>query len=246
MAVPSIVWDETNPADNQAFNLGDDRIRELKKQVEEVFAIDHYMLSSGQSVDWGTHNYLTLIEQASHPATYSTGYILYTKEVSSKAELHCKTPAGTAIQLTSKGNWIGGMSGEIRMWSGTIANIPAGWHLCSGGSYPNLLHKFLKTIPTAITAPGSGGGADTITLSAAHLISHNHTISGDGAHTHDVYAAPSGSGYGEFKSSANVSTNLETTTVIGDHYHTLANVGSGSPTPIDNMPAYYELAFICR
>lgn len=37
----TVTWDETSPDGNQARNLGDDRIREFKKQVREVQAYEH-------------------------------------------------------------------------------------------------------------------------------------------------------------------------------------------------------------
>ncbi len=63
-------------------------------------------------------------------------------------------------------------SGLIVMWHGTIANIPAGWVLCDGGSStPNLLAKFIEGVATAATNPGATGGS----TSKSH-VSHKHTM----------------------------------------------------------------------
>ena len=86
-------------------------------------------------------------------------------------------------------------SGVIVMWSGTLANIPAGWALCDGdGGRPNLLDKFVKSVPDAITNPGSTGGAATHdhTQPTHTHTGPSHTHSGP-SHTHGVgsYAAAS-------------------------------------------------------
>ena len=45
------------------------------------------------------------------------------------------------------------------MWSGTIADIPAGWALCDGTKgTPNLLDQFIKGVPNGSTNPGAMGG----------------------------------------------------------------------------------------
>jgi hypothetical protein len=87
--------------------------------------------------------------------------------------------------------------GGIIMWSGTIANIPAGWRLCSdalsevnGVTIPDLTNKFIvgaSADGAGSTYPNLQGGA-TLSNTAANavLIQHNHggTLSG-GNHNHD-------------------------------------------------------------
>jgi microcystin-dependent protein len=78
-------------------------------------------------------------------------------------------------------------AGLIAIWHGLIANIPSGWVICDGNnSTPNLLDKFVKGVPTAATNPGSTGGAASVTLDATQIPSHQHSISEQAAHTHDV------------------------------------------------------------
>jgi hypothetical protein len=111
---------------------------------------------------------------------------------------------GTAV-------WTPGIpKGGIMMWSGTIAAIPAGWGLCDGGWYdptdpspgqpgqttsdathtvptPDLTDRFILSVTSSLEDPGSTGGANSITLSAANLPSHSHSGSTGGAsadHTH--------------------------------------------------------------
>lgn len=101
MALPTVSWDETSPAGNQAISLGDDRIREFKTQIREVLGVDHVFASSGQSDTTGYHNCVTFLEQASAPPNYSIDQIvLFGKEANSKTELFLADENGTEVQLT--------------------------------------------------------------------------------------------------------------------------------------------------
>lgn len=75
------------------------------------------------------------------------------------------------------------------MWSGSINSIPSGYALCDGtNGTPNLLDRFIISVPDAATNPGITGGANSYSLSVAQLPPHDHTGSGttstNGAHTH--------------------------------------------------------------
>ena len=62
-------------------------------------------------------------------------------------------------------------SGEVTIWSGTIADIPSGRVICDGNnSTPNLLGKFVEGVATAATNPGATGGAvSKTTVGHAHF-----------------------------------------------------------------------------
>ncbi len=148
-------------------------------------------------------------------------------------------------------------SGVIVMWSGAIANIPSGWALCDGtNGTPNLLDRFVASVPNAVTNPGATGGANTYTLSAAQLPSHTHTGSGstssNGAHTHTLpgYHLYGNSGPIPFYNWSNNSyaTSTNTTSSDGAHSHSFSFTtnATGSGAAIDNRPAYYALAFIMK
>ncbi len=114
--------------------------------------------------------------------------------------------------------------GIICMWSGTIANIPYGWVLCNGsGGAPDLRAKFIRGAP-ASTEAGGTGGADTHTLVQAEMPAHTHT-------------APLGND-GLLGTSARHGTSSQT----GSYWD---NSAGGSQSH-NNMPAYYELAYIQR
>ena len=146
------------------------------------------------------------------------------------------------------------------MWSGTLANIPAGWALCNGGTYtapngdsvttPDLRDRFVYG-PSAGENPGATGGASTYTLTTAQLPSHSHAISADGAHTHMIKAETEESGAYPYSLDT---THAGTVTVwssgfiseAGSHSHGGATGSTGSGASIDNRPSYYKLAFIMK
>jgi len=122
---------------------------------------------------------------------------------------------------------IGGIpSGLIGLWHGTIANIPSGYVICDGNnSTPNLLDKFVKSVPTAATNPGTTGGASTHTLTVAELAAHTHTDTGYISEGSDLVPA------------------------AGNSIHatrTLTSDSTGGGSAHENEPQHYEVAFIMK
>jgi len=102
----------------------------------------------------------------------TAGDIAYATADSTWARL----PIGTASQFlrvngaATAPEWTSGAMPQygIIVWTGTIANIPAGFVICDGNnSSPNLLLRFLEGVATAATDPGATGGATAKTTSAA-------------------------------------------------------------------------------
>ena len=136
-------------------------------------------------------------------------------------------------------------SGVIVMWSGTLASVPVGWHLCDGtAGTPDLRDKFIYGWTAGVNPGGTGGSAShlhapgtyifTLTIPAHthsagtyNLPSHSHTLSGNtGSTSSDNITYQAGA----------ISEN-----VIGvwQHSHTLSgNTGStggiGGPTILGN------------
>lgn len=259
MALPTVSWSEATPSDDNDRLEGEQRIREFKTQVRELIAFEHQMDyvagTSTQDTDWGWHNTLTLVAQSSNPARTADSVILYTKTISSIAEAFYIDEDGNSQQLTSNGNWIGGFTGEIRMWAGALASIPTGWALCDGNSgRPNLIAKFVRGINTSTTKAGTPGGADNQTLVEANLPSHTHTYSfttAAGAHTHSrgifsnswLTSGNAGSGGYCFDS---VNVGSVNTGSIGAHTHSVSFSTSFTGSTFNNIPAYYELAYIVK
>lgn len=134
-------------------------------------------------------------------------------------------------------------SGVILMWSGTLANIPAGFALCDGtNGTPNLLDRFVLSVPTSGTDPGAIGGAHSYSLSVAQLPAHSHNASGttaadgdhghtgststDGGHTHTLPGFhltidPAGPIAWYNWANPTKAFNTNTTSLDGAHAHTL-------------------------
>lgn len=151
--------------------------------------------------------------------------------------------------------------GGIIMWSGSIANTPAGWALCDGlNGTPDLTDRF-------VVGAGGGynvndtGGADTVTLTESQMPSHAHYVSltgstsWDGVHTHNLHRGSSGSsstsgstpnvyrrGGGELLSNK--------ITAAGGHNHNITIAGNtdsiGGNTAHENRPPFYALAYIMK
>ena len=91
------------------------------------------------------------------------------------------TNGNTGYYYWSGAQWIsfGIPKGGIIMWSGSKANIPAGWALCDGtNGTPNLLGSFILGVPVSAYTAGqinTTGGSNTITLSVAQLPAHTFT-----------------------------------------------------------------------
>lgn len=140
-------------------------------------------------------------------------------------------------------------TGAIMMWSGLLANIPSGYNLCDGtNGTPNLIAKFIRGVATAATNPGSTGGADTVTLTGAEsgLVSHSHTSSvTDPGHAHDFNGDPGAGSSGNYDPSGGGYMSgyvYSNTTGISVAVNTVA--ASDASSSHENMPAYYELAYI--
>jgi microcystin-dependent protein len=227
-------WSEDTPAGSESRALGDDRIREFKKAVREVIAVDHIMASSGNGDTWGMHNKATFVKQTSDPTAVTDTLILFSKDVGTRPQLHSIDEDGNVVQLT--------IPLEIKMFGGLISAIPTGWSLCDGTSgRPNLIGKFIRGVNTGATNPGGTGGADSITLAEANLPAHSHTMT----HSHTLtcmLTAPLGGSGLSYPSPGSQFGSASTSTST----YSSPTGSAGSGTAFDNRPAYYELAFIIR
>lgn len=102
-ALSTAAWDETKPAGTRDVNLGDDDIREFKEQIRERLAVDHYLAASETGLsNLGAHKSVHLLVQTT-PSSLADAGIIYSKDVSAKAELHYTDEDDNEIQLTKAG-----------------------------------------------------------------------------------------------------------------------------------------------
>jgi hypothetical protein len=102
-------------------------------------------------------------------------------------------------------------TGLILMWSGAIAQIPAGWVLCDGtNGTPNLKAKFILGHDGVTYTSPSSGGSHTKTITTSNIPQHNHPASSASAAVHSHTDTITNSGYHIHNSA---STNTE------NHWH---------------------------
>ncbi len=199
-----------------------------------------------------------LAEQIQKPYIFSSGTQIRSSDVNVNFDVlyqkvnEIDVAVGTAIP-----------SGIIVMWSGSSANIPAGWVLCDGNNYtPDLRDKFIAGSGNAYTQDQTGGVA-------TQNISHTHTISSDspgtnttGVHTHHIDTTSitctgdctdgADDGSKSVGSDSHGHRLIADTSSGGDHSHTLNShshngaTGASDITVLDNLPPYYALAFIMK
>ena len=102
--VPTVAHNEATPTAGSNLSSGDDRIREFKTQMREIFGVDHKMDSSGQGSTWGYHESIHLIEAADLGTGAVGATLLGSQTVGDKGELVYVDEDDNDVQLTSGGN----------------------------------------------------------------------------------------------------------------------------------------------
>ena len=136
-------------------------------------------------------------------------------EAGDRAELRITSGALAQIKIDAF------PSGGIIMWSGAIGSLPEGWALCDGANgTPDLRNRFVVGAGSTYSV-GATGGADSVTLTAAQMPTHNHSASTAtaGAHTH---GGSTGNGGGH--------SHTGTTASNGSHGHTASTGSAGAHT----------------
>lgn len=151
-------------------------------------------------------------------------------------------------------------TGAIMMWSGAIANIPAGWALCDGtNGRPDLRGRFIVGASNGeITMDGgrykydvdSTGGKNVVQLTINEMPAHNHSGktnggSGDGLHFHTIPVTTDEYIIDHAKSGVTrAKKGGGYTGTDGAHTHLIQSEGGDGYH--ENRPPYYALAYIIK
>ena len=160
-------WDEDYEAlptdDNYGYEI-DNYIRQGRIDVRERLEVDHVLVGSTND---GKHHKVTLPQQSSAPDAIASTGIIYTKEISGKAELFYRDEDGNEVQLTTGGTInISAATpyspeiGEYRMFSSPT--VPAGWLECNGQAISRTV--YLNLFNAIGTYYGIGNGTTTFNV----------------------------------------------------------------------------------
>lgn len=173
---------------------------------------------------------------------------------------------GTAVTATAAQINTAMPVGGIIIWSGSAAAIPTGWLLCDGtNGTPNLRDRFVVGAGSTYAVNATGGAA-TVTLAAANLPAHTHTVnittggqSVDHSHAFQPLALLGAGGGLDGRAISGGAAQLgaaywpmlpvnQTGGSSNDHNHAVnGNTGSiGSGTAHENLPPYYALCYIMK
>lgn len=244
----------TNPYDEAVPPVGEDarngylRIQETKKGIRERINVEHETGSSGTG-EW-RHKF-PKGNRISRDAVTGVvdGWVWFRTDVNA---IQMKDATHTSGWRT----FYGAIVGEVKMYQGSTATIPAGWKLSDGGLYNGFQTADLREKFIVGTKPGGGGDYDTtnpvaapktgglvgITIRNSDIVEAALTTSPGSPHNH-TYSIVSpggglqgGSGFGQFGA------------VTGDesaHTHPFKiGVPVASQTKAENRPPYFALAFI--
>lgn len=206
----------------------------------------------------GAYTAIPLSFFTDHPVAYLGVQVGTDSEMLPRQQI---TSVGYAFQAYSAENGV--PKGGIIMWSGTIAQIPAGWALCDGVEKtrpdgtkvtpPNLKDKFILGAGGAYPAPTGGNANHTHAIGAE---APGTTASGDHGHHIDVVFGPAcvnNCSDGARDGSKQVGDDnhnhhlITDTQGAGNHAHTVAShAHSGATGSGSTLPPYYALAFIMK
>lgn len=155
--------------------------------------------------------------------------------------------------------------GLITAWFGLSTNIPVGWAICDGGTYPNsngvdstttpdLRGKFIVSVGDNGTnnyAPHDTGGADFVSLSISEIPSHDHNVRSAGSHNHTYSYDKVNNKKMVLISSPHrpIDEPDEMNYYTGYTYSSSANIyqsGAGQGVAHENRPVFYSLVFIIK
>jgi len=243
----------TPPDTGEAASLGATRIRSLKESlIERLTAWVYSFDAADAETDYGLKK-APLRVQASAPAAEASSVMLYSKDVSAKAELFVRDEDGNEIQITSGGAInvsvpAAESTGVIKMFGSGTA--PTGYLLCNGAAVSRSTYSALFALVG--TTYGSGDGASTFNVPdlrdrfpvGAGSTYANGGTGGEATHTLIEAEMPS------HTHSSNAVSNGGGGDAPGGPYMantggvTIANTGGGGAH--NNLPPYIGVYFIIK
>ncbi|MFL9934281.1 phage tail protein [Paraburkholderia sp. RL18-103-BIB-C] len=113
--------------------------------------------------------------------TNTWGTILNANFDTIDAQMKANATAAAAVSAA-----IVAVPGMIIMWAGTLAAIPAKWHICDGTAGTPDLRSRMVIGAGGSYAVGAIGGSASAGLTIANMPPHNHGVT-DPGHAHGVY-----------------------------------------------------------
>lgn len=148
-------------------------------------------------------------------------------------------------------------AGVIVMWSGTLASVPTGWHLCDGtGGTPDLRERFVVGWEDAVN-PGGVGGAASHDHAYDQVPNHTHPVNvNDPGHSHLTQRYPTSTGT---SSGFTIDTSMSgtptdntlpvkssATGITATSDNPAGGVATATTASSSNLPPFYRLAFIMK
>ena len=235
---------------NRSVNIGFTRINSNGIEYLGAAGTTWTILASGRNISLAATK-VEVVGNLSTTGTLTLGTVL--DETRSDHKSLVVSPNGEVKKITASPIPLGG----IIMWSGTIAEIPAGWSLCNGqNGTPDLRSRFIvgagsdsstyspgqDTIGTGYYKVGDIGGQDLHTLSESEIPSHRHYL-----------AVPTGQANQPDLTANNFLATVHNegkdgNYVLGGVVSSEPSVGqsglSGGGNAHESRPPYYALAFI--
>ena len=199
-------------------DLTKDAINKLRQEIDEIYA---------------KLNVLRTMEAGTLPATPETDHVVF--DSATNTLKHWDGASWNTINdIPSDVDAVGIPIGGIIIWSGSVSNIPSGFHLCDGSTIgscatPDLRDRFVVGAGGSYSV-GATGGAATHTLTVAEMPSHSHN------HT-DYHLGTSSSPCFSAGAANNQAITASTTR---------ATTSAGGGGAHNNLPPYYALAYIMR
>lgn len=84
-----MVFDPAIPQPNDIISTSQSELLENFTQLNTVFGVNHVAFDAASS-DKGKHKFVTMVQQATSPTSQANEYLMYSKELSGKAEIYVK------------------------------------------------------------------------------------------------------------------------------------------------------------